>query len=286
MRRPEKSGLKTYRAKRDFGITAEPKGEVARKRGNAFVIQKHAATRLHYDLRLELDGVMKSWAVTRGPSLVPGEKRLAVEVEDHPIAYNTFEGTIPKGEYGGGTVMVWDRGHWLPEGDPHRGLAKGHLAFTLEGKKLHGGWHLVRMRRRPGEKRDNWLLIKQDDDAGRSPKDEDILEEEPLSAASGRSMEQIAKGSRKVWHSNRAKAGRTPPKARRAAATTKNNTRAQELKKTIRISPQALVPCLPSFLHALRVCREAHPIKGIGCTSSNSTATEFKRVSITARQPY
>ena len=223
MRRPEKSALKTYRAKRDFGVTAEPKGKVARNRGNAFVIQKHAATRLHYDLRLELDGVMKSWAVTRGPSLVPGEKRLAVEVEDHPIAYNTFEGTIPKGEYGGGTVMVWDRGHWLPESDPHRGLAKGHLAFTLEGKKLHGGWHLVRMRRRPGEKRDNWLLIKQDDNAGRSPKDEDILEEEPLSAASGRSMDQIAKGSRKVWHSNRAKAGRTLPRTRRAATTTKKH---------------------------------------------------------------
>src|SRR6185295_17017152 len=108
MRRGKKAGLKTYRAKRRFGVTAEPKGKVARKRGNAFVIQKHAATRLHYDLRLELDGVVKSWAVTRGPSLVPGEKRLAVEVEDHPIAYNTFEGTIPKGEYGGGTVMVWD----------------------------------------------------------------------------------------------------------------------------------------------------------------------------------
>ena len=153
MRRPAKSALKTYRAKRHFGVTAEPKGKVARKRGSAFVIQKHAATRLHYDLRLELDGVMKSWAVTRGPSLVPGEKRLAVEVEDHPIAYNKFEGTIPKGEYGGGTVMIWDRGHWLPEGDPHGGLAKGHLAFSLEGKKLHGGWHLVRMRRRAGEKR-------------------------------------------------------------------------------------------------------------------------------------
>ena len=253
MRRPEKSGLKAYRAKRDFGITAEPKGEVARKRGNAFVIQKHAATRLHYDLRLELDGVMKSWAVTRGPSLVPGEKRLAVEVEDHPIAYNTFEGTIPRGEYGGGTVMVWDRGHWLPEGDPHRGLAKGHLAFTLEGKKLHGGWHLVRMRRRSGEKRDNWLLIKQDDDAGRSPKDEDILEEEPLSAASGRSMEQIAKGSRKVWHSNRAKAGRTPPKARRAAATTKNNTPARTKKDDpdfaagLSALPAFVPPCLASL---------------------------------------
>ena len=104
------AGLKTYRAKRRFGVTAEPRGKVARKRGHAFVIQKHAATRLHYDLRLELDGVMKSWAVTRGPSLVPGEKRLAVQVEDHPIDYNKFEGTIPKGEYGGGTVMIWDRG--------------------------------------------------------------------------------------------------------------------------------------------------------------------------------
>ena len=253
MRRPEKSGLKTYRAKRDFGITAEPKGKVARKRGNAFVIQMHAATRLHYDLRLELDGVMKSWAVTRGPSLVPGEKRLAVEVEDHPIAYNTFEGTIPKGEYGGGTVMVWDRGHWLPESDPHRGLAKGHLAFTLEGKKLHGGWHLVRMRRRPGEKRDNWLLIKQDDDAGRSPKDEDILEEKPLSAASGRSMEQIAKGSRKVWHSNRAKAGRTPPKTHPAAATTKKNIPRARTKKDDpdfagrSALPTFVPPCLASL---------------------------------------
>ena len=253
MRRPENSALKTYRAKRDFGVTAEPKGKVARNRGNAFVIQKHAATRLHYDLRLELDGVMKSWAVTRGPSLVPGEKRLAVEVEDHPIAYNTFEGTIPKGEYGGGTVMVWDRGHWLPESDPHRGLAKGHLAFTLEGKKLHGGWHLVRMRRRPGEKRDNWLLIKQDDNAGRSPNDEDILKEEPLSAASGRSMDQIAKGSRKVWHNNRAKAGRTLPRTRRAATTTKNIPRARTKKGNAGFAaglsalPAFVPPCLASL---------------------------------------
>src|SRR4029077_13281831 len=211
MRGRKKSGLKPYRAKRRFGVTTEPKGEVTRKRGSAFVIQKHAARRLHYDLRLELDGVMKSWAVTRGPSLVPGEKRLAVQVEDHPIAYNKFEGTIPKGEYGGGTVMIWDRGHWQPENDPHKGLAKGHLAFTLEGEKLHGGWHLVRMRRRPGEKHDNWLLIKQDDEAGRSSGDKDILEEKPLSVASGRSMEQIAKGSRKVWHSNR------PPDERHTA---------------------------------------------------------------------
>src|SRR5579872_1867113 len=116
MRARKKSGLKTYRAKRRFGVTAEPKGKVARKRGNAFVIQKHAARRLHYDLRLELDGVMKSWAVTRGPSLVPGDKRLAVQVEDHPLDYGDFEGTIPAGEYGGGTVQLWDRGYWAPDG--------------------------------------------------------------------------------------------------------------------------------------------------------------------------
>jgi bifunctional non-homologous end joining protein LigD len=242
MRRPEKSGLKAYRAKRDFGITAEPKGKVARRRGNAFVIQKHDATRLHYDLRLELDGVMKSWAVTRGPSLVPGNKRLAVEVEDHPIAYNTFEGTIPKDEYGGGTVMVWDHGRWLPESDPHRGLAKGHLSFTLEGKKLHGGWHLVRMRRRPGEKRDNWLLIKQDDDAGRSPKDADILEEKPLSVASGRSMEQIAKGSRKVWHSNRA--GATAKKNTSRTRTKKKDPNLTAGRSTL---PEFVSPCLASL---------------------------------------
>src|SRR6185437_11197237 len=116
------AGLKTYHAKRRFGVTAEPRGKTSRKRGHAYVIQKHDATRLHYDLRLELDGVMKSWAVTRGPSLVPCEKRLAVQVEDHPIDYNKFEGTIPKGEYGDGTVMIWDRGTWQPEGDPHKGL--------------------------------------------------------------------------------------------------------------------------------------------------------------------
>src|SRR5207245_3252259 len=133
-------------------VTAEPRGGKINRGGDAFVIQKHAASRLHYDLRLELDGVMKSWAVTRGPSLVPGEKRLAVHVEDHPIEYNTFEGTIPKGQYGGGTVMIWDRGHWRPEGDPGQGLKKGHLDFTLEGEKLKGRWHLVRMHGKAGEK--------------------------------------------------------------------------------------------------------------------------------------
>jgi bifunctional non-homologous end joining protein LigD len=191
------AGLKTYQAKRKFGVTAEPKGKVARRQRHAFVIQKHAARRLHYDLRLELDGVMKSWAVTRGPSLVSGEKRLAVQVEDHPIDYNKFEGTIPKGEYGGGTVMVWDRGSWQPQEDPHKGLRKGHLSFTLDGEKLHGLWHLVRMHRRRGERRDNWLLIKAHDEAAREAGAKDILEQKSRSVVSGRSMDEIAKGAPK-----------------------------------------------------------------------------------------
>src|SRR3982751_276021 len=141
--------LETYRKKRNFSSTSEPKGGRTRKTGNSFVIQKHDATRLHYDFRLEMDGLLKSWAVTKGPSLIPGEKRLAVHVEDHPIEYNTFEGTIPKGQYGGGTVMLWDRGRWEAEGDPHKGYAKGHLNFRLEGEKLHGAWHLVRLKKRP-----------------------------------------------------------------------------------------------------------------------------------------
>jgi bifunctional non-homologous end joining protein LigD len=198
--------LEIYRKKRQFGVTSEPRGRRGKRGGNSYVIQKHAARRLHYDLRLELDGVMKSWAVTRGPSLDPGEKRLAVHVEDHPIDYNSFEGTIPAGEYGGGTVMIWDRGHWAPEGDPHKGYAEGHLLFDLDGEKLHGRWHLVRMQRRASDRHENWLLIKGKDDEARSGRNADILEQEPLSAATGRSMEEIAagKGRKRVWHSNRA----------------------------------------------------------------------------------
>ena len=194
-------GLQTYRAKRNFTVTPEPRGRAAAASGNQFVIQKHAARRLHYDLRLELDGVMKSWAVTRGPSLVPGDKRLAVQVEDHPIDYNTFEGTIPEGQYGGGTVMIWDRGRWHPEGDPHKGLQKGQLTFTLDGKKLKGAWHLVRLRGRPNETKTNWLLIKSRDEGARSANDPDILEEMPLSVVSGRSIPEIAegKGGKRVW---------------------------------------------------------------------------------------
>src|SRR5437868_15108184 len=165
--------LAKYRAKRDFSKTAEPSGDskVKEAKGLRFVIQKHAASHLHYDLRLELDGVFKSWAVTKGPSLDPHDKRLAVEVEDHPLDYGDFEGTIPKGQYGGGTVMLWDRGYWISD-DPEKGFKKGDLKFTLEGKKLHGSWVLVRMRNdRTGGKRTNWLLIKHRDEYARESKD-------------------------------------------------------------------------------------------------------------------
>jgi bifunctional non-homologous end joining protein LigD len=196
--------LEAYREKRNFKVSSEPRGAKGRRAGHLFVVQKHAATRLHYDFRLELDGVLKSWAVTRGPSLVPGEKRLAVQVEDHPLDYGSFEGTIPAGQYGAGAVLVWDRGTWTPEGDPHAGYAKGHLDFILHGEKLKGRWHLVRMHPRPGEKRDNWLLIKGDDNDARGPNDPDILEEAPNSVVTERPIEDIAgdKKSRR-WTSGR-----------------------------------------------------------------------------------
>jgi bifunctional non-homologous end joining protein LigD len=165
-----------------------------------FVIQKHAASRLHYDLRLELDGVFKSWAVTRGPSLDPADKRLAVEVEDHPLEYGDFEGTIPKGQYGGGTVQLWDRGHWTPQGTKSADAAYrgGDLKFTLEGEKLHGSWVLVRMRRdRNGGKRTPWLLIKHRDAAAQAGRTEALLSED-RSVASGRTMQQIAAGKGNV----------------------------------------------------------------------------------------
>jgi len=183
--------LSIYRKKRDFEKTAEPSGEhaVAPSKRRRFVIQKHDATRLHYDLRLEFDGVFKSWAVTRGPSLDPHDKRLAVEVEDHPLDYGDFEGTIPKGQYGGGTVMVWDRGFWECD-DPQRAYRKGKLDFILEGEKLEGGWILTRMRSREGEKRTNWLLIKHRDAFAREEKKNRILDED-ASVASGRSMDDI-----------------------------------------------------------------------------------------------
>ena len=205
--------LAKYRAKRDFSKTAEPSGDAAvrKAKGLRFVIQKHAASHLHYDLRLELDGVFKSWAVTKGPSLDPHDKRLAVEVEDHPLDYGDFEGTIPKGQYGGGTVMRWDRGFWNCD-DPQKAYRKGKLDFTLEGEKLHGGWILTRMRNREGEKRTNWLLIKHRDAFAREGRKNTVLDED-ASVASGRSMDDIAagkgRGPRAFITGNRSRASAT-----------------------------------------------------------------------------
>jgi bifunctional non-homologous end joining protein LigD len=198
------AALSDYNRKRDFTRTKEPAGMVPKTTGKAlhFVVQKHAASRLHYDFRLELDGVMKTWAVPKGPSYDPKVRRLAMEVEDHPISYNTFEGTIPAGEYGGGTVMLWDRGTYEAEdgGGPaslRRGYEKGDLKFVLHGKRLRGAWVLVRMNR-PGPPQ--WLLIKHRD--GTADADVDITEEETTSVVTDRTMDEIAAG-RRVWHSNR-----------------------------------------------------------------------------------
>lgn len=198
-KRMAKEKLSTYKAKRDFNQTQEPSGDGAVKGSSRrrFVIQKHDASRLHYDLRLEIDGVFKSWAVARGPSLDPHDKRLAVEVEDHPLDYGDFEGTIPKGQYGGGTVMLWDRGYWEPEGtkNPEEALAKGDFKFTLQGDRLRGSFVLVRMARdRERSKQANWLLIKHRDKFSVEADGAAILDENNTSVASGRTMEAIAAG--------------------------------------------------------------------------------------------
>ncbi|MCG8273878.1 DNA ligase D [Aquamicrobium sp. NLF2-7] len=236
--------LETYRQKRNFRSTSEPKGRKARKTGNAFVIQKHAARRLHYDLRLEMDGVMKSWAVTKGPSLVPGEKRLAVHVEDHPLEYNDFEGTIPKGEYGGGTVIVWDRGTWSPVHDAQKGYAKGHLEFELTGEKLSGRWHLVKMQGKPSEKRENWLLIKGDDDAARTAGDPDILKERPESVKTGREIKDVA-GEAPGWSSKTGKI--TKSTTRKPTRTAKEPEISVELPDPASVKGTKNAP-LPGFV--------------------------------------
>jgi bifunctional non-homologous end joining protein LigD len=196
--------LTEYRRKRHFGATPEPKGKVHRQKAKAlrFVVQKHDATRLHYDFRLELEGVLKSWAVPKGPSYDPKERRLAVEVEDHPLEYGDFEGTIPEGEYGGGTVAVWDHGTWSAEGDAHEAYRQGKLKFHLDGEKLKGGWTLVRMQRRPGERANNWLLIKERDEMARPLGEYDVTEAEPASVTTGRTLEEIARDNDRVWSGN------------------------------------------------------------------------------------
>ena len=236
MPRTRSAPLSEYRRKRDFSRTAEPAGEGARAPSRAgtlqFVLQKHAASHLHFDLRLELDGVMKSWAVPKGPSLDPSVKRLAMEVEDHPMDYNTFEGTIPKGEYGGGTVMLWDRGTYRAEsaeagddeGAIRRGYRSGDLKFTLEGERLRGSWVLVRMRgRNGGSSKPQWLLIKHRDEEARD--DIDIVAETSTSVATGRTMEEIAAGKKRPKKPTRrpaaTKRARTPPRPAPARAASR-----------------------------------------------------------------
>ena len=191
--------LATYREKRDFAETPEPSGVQAVPSGHRFVVQQHAARRMHYDFRLELDGVLLSWSVPKGPSLSPKHKRLAVRTEDHPLEYADFEGVIPKGQYGGGTVSVWDRGTWQPEGDAREAMKRGRLTFTLDGQKLHGTWHLVRTK--PRGKQESWLLFKRRDAA--ASEDVDIVRSAPNSVLSARSLDAIAAAPERVWSSNR-----------------------------------------------------------------------------------
>src|SRR5947207_3729661 len=197
--------LEEYQRKRDFRRTPEPSGSRAPRKKPAaalsFIVQKHAATRLHYDFRLELNGVLLSWAIPKGPSLDPGEKRLAVHVEDHPIEYGGFEGVIPKGQYGGGTVLLWDRGTWTPEGpDVEAAYKKGALKFRLDGEKLHGNWALVRMGGKAAKERhENWLLIKERDDVAEPGSEAALVVENPLSVATGGSMDQLANDRDRAW---------------------------------------------------------------------------------------
>ncbi len=198
--------LTQYHAKRDFKIAREPRGHVGARKGKAlaYLIQKHAASHLHYDFRLELNGVLLSWAVPKGPSFDPADKRLAMHVEDHPLEYGHFEGTIPKGQYGGGTVMLWDRGTWAPVGDAQEGYRKGHLKFDLHGEKLEGRWALVKTHgSKYGGKAEAWLLIKDSDEFARRGIDARVVDAAPDSVASGRSMDEIAAAKDNEWHSNR-----------------------------------------------------------------------------------
>jgi bifunctional non-homologous end joining protein LigD len=250
--------LARYRSMRDFGVTGEPSGRKSKAKESAaagglpFVIQKHAATRLHYDFRLGWNGVLKSWAVAKGPSYVPADKRLAVQVEDHPMEYGGFEGIIPKGQYGGGTVMLWDHGTWEPHVDVDEGLRKGSLKFALHGEKMKGNWALVRMGgRAANESKPNWLLIKEHDEFERSAGDAAITEEAQDSALSGRTMDEIARAEDRVWQSNRAEKGAggarphapatngKPAAAARAANATK---RSKSLSREIAHSPKEVLP--------------------------------------------
>ena len=247
-----RGSLREYNARRDFARTAEPKGVVGRQKKASklrYLIQKHAARALHYDFRLEWNGVLMSWAVPKGPSEDPDDKRLAVRTEDHPLDYGDFEGTIPKGEYGGGTVMLWDTGTWTPqeqEPDVEEQLRKGKLAFILHGERLHGKWALVKLRKRSPKDKDNWLLIKELDDymrRGGTPS----VETETTSVRSGRSMDEIAAG-KAVWHSNRKAADKGDPEIVAGSKTSASKARSGSKKKSVAKPSGQSSAKLPAFV--------------------------------------
>jgi len=252
--------LKEYRERRDFSRTPEPAPRARKKpRGKlGYLIQKHDATRLHYDFRLEHDGALLSWAIPKGPDYDTTVKRLAVRTEDHPIEYGKFEGTIPEDEYGGGTVMLWDRGHWEPDGDVDEGLAKGKLAFKVFGERIKGKWAFVRLRGRKGDRgKENWLLIKERDDLA-GPEKRPVVERELKSVKTGRTMEEIARG-RKVWHSNKAKAEasareKVAPRERRSSKSKRKAKGGAGKKRKGRSSdlplPRFVAPQLASLVDA------------------------------------
>ncbi|WP_313808599.1 DNA ligase D [Sphingobium sp.] len=241
--------LSNYNRKRDFTRTKEPAGRPGRRKGNGFIVQKHDATRLHYDFRLEMDGVLKSWAVTRGPSINPDDKRLAVRTEDHPLSYATFEGTIPKGEYGGGTVMLWDEGTWEPvPGKSARDLEKGHLHFILHGQRMRGEWLLIRLRPRGREKGENWLLRKIEDAYAGSA--EDLTARELTSIRSGRTMGEIAAGASAI--SLKGKKGKAFDAAmKQADQATPANAPAQLSARRVRKPPAFQPPQLATLVDAV-----------------------------------
>jgi bifunctional non-homologous end joining protein LigD len=285
--------LERYREKRDFKITPEPSGRVIQRprRALSFVIQKHAASHLHYDFRLELNGVLLSWAVPKGPSLDPADKRLAMHVEDHPIEYGSFEGIIPAKQYGAGTVLLWDRGTWIPKGDPVAGYAKGHLKFELEGEKLNGGWTLVKTHSskyggKSGDKA--WLLIKENDSFAQRGADARIVDDAPESVLSGRSLEDIAEEREHVWHSNKSVAANVRAgavaKAKSAAVKPRKSAEGPSAIVGARVAklPASLSPMLATLVDAVPTGDEwLHEIKFDGyrmlCRIDQGKVTIFSR---------
>ena len=285
--------LERYREKRDFKITPEPSGRVAARphRALSFVIQKHAASHLHYDFRLELNGVLLSWAVPKGPSLDPADKRLAMHVEDHPIEYGSFEGIIPAKQYGAGTVLLWDRGTWIPKGDPVAGYAKGHLKFELDGEKLKGGWTLVKTHSskyggKSGDKA--WLLIKENDSFARRGADARVVDDAPESVLSGRSLEDIAEEREHVWHSNKSVAANVRAgavrNAKSSAVKSRNGAVVPSAIVGARVAklPSSLSPMLATLVDAIPTGDEwLHEIKFDGyrmlCRIDQGKVTIFSR---------